>query len=446
MKRGHIANSGPTDSVADEARETPFRGAPGAAAVPPVTTRRAWAVAALGLVVAGLYLGYFVWLAAAGRFRPVDFEAFYTGAALLRDGHGARLYDLGLQARYQIELLGRLPLHGNVLPFVSPPHVAVALLPLAYLPLGAAFAAWSLLQLVLVACLARECVRPCGTTAERAAVLGALAAFPMLLVTLYKGQLSLVVLVSLLAWIRALGGGRDSVVALALLVGTVKPQMILVPLVITACLRRGRALAIFAAGGFLLVLLAAVVAGPSSWVDFLEGTQRLDVNFDHRIVYPASMYNFKGMLVLLLGVHPALIGAATRLALLLALVAAGALFWRRGRDDETLPLRFALALLLGIFFSLHLYYYDALLLVAVAVSFDAHLRRFAPGWRPAFLGLAYAVPLLFLEAARINLDGRAVRWPAAVMVGWMLVLAAELVRTRVRLIAAPARHGHTVTR
>jgi hypothetical protein len=407
---------------------------------------RTRALAALCVVVGALYLGYFAWLAAAGRFLPVDFDAFYTGAALLRDGHSARLYDLALQARYQLDLLGRLPLNGNVLPFVSPPHLAVVLLPLAYLPLGAAFAAWTLFQLVLVAWLARECARPCATTAGRITVLCALAAFPMLFVTLYKGQVSLVVLVSLLAWMRALEGGRDGAMATALLIGTVKPQMILVPLLITACQRRGRALVLFTGGGLLLVALAAAVAGPGSLVAFLDTTRRLDASFDHRIVYPAYMYNFKGALTLLLGTQPALIAAATRLALLLALVATVALFWRRRQDDDTLPLRLALALLLGIFFSLHLYYYDALLLVAVAVAFDAHLHRFAPGWRAAFLGLAYTVPLLFLEDAWIDLGGRAVSWPAVLMVGWALVMVAELLRRARRPRVSPTRPVRSRTR
>lgn len=397
-------------------------------------TRRAWAVAVPCAIVATLYLGYLVWLAAAGRFRPVDFDAFYTGAALLRDGHGARLYDLGLQAEYQRRLLGALPLNGHVLPFVSPPHLAVLLLPLSYLPLGAAYAVWTLVQLALVAWLARECVRPCETAAGRVAVLGALAAFPMLLVTVYKGQLSLLVLVGLLAWMRALRAGRDGALATALLAGTVKPQLILVPLVITACLRRGRALLLFAGGGLLLVLLAAAVAGPASLGDFLDLTRRLDATFDDRIVYPAYMYNFKGALTLLLGIQPAVIGTATRLALLLALGAAAALCWPGARDGGTGPLRIALALLLGVFFSPHLYYYDALVLVAVALAFDAHLRRSAPRWRPALLGAAYAAPLLFLESAWIDLGGRAVRWPAVLMVGWMLVMSVALARSR----AAPS--------
>jgi len=101
-----------------------------------------------------------------------------------------------------------------------------------------------------------------------------------------------------------------------------------------------------------------------------------------------------------------------------------------GRDAGPAPGPLPVA---GIFFSPHLcYYYDCLLLVAVALTLDTHLRRFAPRWRPTLLALAYAAPLLFLESAWIDLGGPGLRLAAVLMVGGMLVMALELARVSAR--------------
>jgi hypothetical protein len=387
-------------------------------------------VLAAFLAVAGS-LALYARLAAGGAFLPVDFGAFYTGAVIVRDGFGARLYDLSVQAQYEVRLLGQLPLNGNVLPFVSPPQLALLLLPLSHLSLPHAFAVWTGLQALVLLWIGRSCVRAAPSRVEGLLTLGALAASPALFVTLYKGQLSLLLAAALLVWMRSLADGRDLRLAGSLVLLTIKPQLLLVPLILTMVLRRVRALALFAAACAVLAVWVAIVVGLDSPAGFLRVIRLMDELADYRLVYPAYMYNFRGLLAQV-GTPARMLEPLVSLGLILSLVAAGALFLRSEVRTTVPPIRIALALLLGVFFCPHLYYYDALMLLPVALAFDAHLRQAAPTWRAPFLVLVYLTSPLFLESAILTIGPIGVRWPILLMMILMAVLGAQVVRTRGR--------------
>ena len=78
-----------------------------------------------------------------------DFTAFYVGGTLLRQGHGAQLYDEALQAPLHARLIA--PDHEGNLPFVDPPPAAALVLPVTLLSLDAAYRVWSLLVLAALA-------------------------------------------------------------------------------------------------------------------------------------------------------------------------------------------------------------------------------------------------------------------------------------------------------
>jgi hypothetical protein len=83
------------------------------------------------------------------RERGTDFSASYVAAQVLRDGHGAQLYDQQFEHQRHLALL---PPGTTVnLPFITPPTTAILALPFTGLDPGAAFRLWSLLQLALLA-------------------------------------------------------------------------------------------------------------------------------------------------------------------------------------------------------------------------------------------------------------------------------------------------------
>ena len=145
--------------------------------------------------------------------------------------------------------------------------------------------------------------------------------------------------------------GNDLGTAVWLLIGSIKPQLIVVPFLLTILARRWKALAYFAAGGTLITAICAISLGTESIRNFVLSMLRIDSNL---IVTPllVYMYNFKGFLTLILGLGSLpLIRSLTFAGFLCALIIV-ILLWR-GRvyvDDERFDLKMALSLLL-VFFS-----------------------------------------------------------------------------------------------
>src|SRR4051812_18240679 len=108
--------------------------------------RRVWLVGAalvLNLGLGGSYVGLWLREARADLFWRADFTAYYTAASMVRAGHGAAIYDERAAAAAQEAVLGGRRFEEGLLPFLTPPQVALALVPLTFLPLRQAFWLWS---------------------------------------------------------------------------------------------------------------------------------------------------------------------------------------------------------------------------------------------------------------------------------------------------------------
>jgi hypothetical protein len=390
-------------------------------------TKRGQELAAFaGVIVTVLYLCLWVVLANRGIFNPMDFWIYYPAAVLVLDGHGNQLYDLGMQSQYVFRLLGAFILNEGFLPFVGPPHLALALLPLAMLPPVWAYFSWIASQVILVVFLVRLYIADSSDLSwpERIISIGAFVSFPMLFLTIYQGNFALIMLLCIILWLREMRKGNDQGTAFWLLVGSIKPHLIVMPFLLTILARRWKALAYFAAGGTLIIMACAISLGPESIRDFVLSILRVDSNV---LVAPLFeyMYNFKGFLTLILGPRSLpLISSLTLAGFLCALISI--IFLWRGRvsvDDERFNLKMAFSLLLGIFFGPYLFYYDTLLLVVVAKLFHDYLMQSGKETaRWIFIAVLFLVPPFFLLSGFVVVAGRIVRWPAILMMTWMLLI------------------------
>jgi hypothetical protein len=366
---------------------------------------RAWACAAVvNGVLAVLLACLWVWLGVQGLFWRADFSAFYTGWRIVLDGRGEQLYDLDLQADYQRRILPERPPGEGLLPFVNPPHAALPLAPLALLPRPLAFTLWTVAQVGLCVLAARFLLRLQADQPPLVRWLTLLAAlaFPPLFSTFQMGQVSLWCLVCLLGFVCALKERRPLAVAVWLVAGTIKPQLVVVPLLVLLGQRRWRELAL--ATGLLAAWagITAVVLGPGCWTGFVSVLRFSSEQSGTSGVDPLVMYNLKGLLTALrtVGALPDWPGVNVLTAV--AWLAAGGLtvwLWRdRGAlDAPGWQGRLALTFLLGTLVNPHLNPHDALVLVLPAVLFHAHLCRTARQWQAtAFATIALACPLLFL--------------------------------------------------
>src|SRR5215467_13744311 len=79
----------------------------------------------------------------------LDFSEFYAAGQIVRHGLGGSLYDLRVQAEFQLQVA---PVHAF---YLRPPFEALLFVPLTYLSYRAAYTAWVLLSLGILSGAAR---------------------------------------------------------------------------------------------------------------------------------------------------------------------------------------------------------------------------------------------------------------------------------------------------
>ena len=364
---------------------------------------------------------------------------------MVLDGRGGSLYDLALQEEYQRRLVPERAAEGELMAFVNPPHAALFLAPLGLLPRETSFYVWAMLQLGMLVLLLRwllEIVPEWGP-GERVLLVLTVAAFPPLFMSFQLGQVSLAGLLCLTGFYRALRRGESWQGAAWLILGTFKPQLMLVPTVILLAGRRWRALGV---GGWLLRRVGERHDGG-------DGLGVLDrFPGDHAAQRPAirDVLHLSGA-----DGQPERFshGADRRgqrgprqwpdLRRTLARAAGGGLALRGpcGTESPGFEARFALSVQLSLVFNPHFNPADAVCFVLPLLLFLLALQR---GGRPArgWAALVLACPLLFA------LDAFApIAWPGHVR-PFFLVMAAALAWMVLRVAGGLARAcaGHTAPR
>lgn len=338
----------------------------------------AWLVGAVNITLAICYIGLWPLVLGAGILWRADFTAFYTAGVMLQSGVRAELYDFALQERYQRELLEGHSFAGGLLSFINPPHAALLFAPLVPLGLFNAYWVWLFVQLVLLGVVLRAvwALSDSWPRQSRLLLCTAVLAFPPLVHTMLKGTLSLLILTCLLMAYRATLAGRWGRGGLWLALVSVKPQMVLFPLLAASANRMWRLVLAFALFSGALVLGTLPLFGLDGWLRFAQTLRAADSFYGVYGVWPMVMYNLKGALTQLLGYeHGPLISQLSGLALVASAVVT-LLLWRKPQQPGTpqFDLRLALSVVLGLLFSPHLYAHDALLLVLPALLLARYLH------------------------------------------------------------------------
>ena len=385
-----------------------------------VSSENARSVRAAILLYGAMGLGFAIVLlrrlADPHEIAQTDFTAFYSGWWLILQGRGGELYDVAAQRAAQHAILGDWQFSGGLLAFLHPPHAAVAGVPLGFLAarLGepVAFWVWTAANVALLVDLARGTSRLVGAASPsaRAVVATALLAFFPVFLTFREGQVALLLAVAFLRLYLATRDKRDVAAAGWLLVLSLKPQLLPIPIGLLVACRRFRTLAWGAGFGAAAMLVAAVVLGPGIFGRYLHGLGALQTHLGNGA--PVGMVNLRGLLVRVLGGDRASVAAAIAFAALgVGAVAFGIAGGRRGWGNDKLPLAFAAAFGATLFLSPHLFVPDlALWVVPLGLAASAsspgspsgiRFRRFALAW-PIALAVALALgawPRLFVEAA-----------------------------------------------
>lgn len=209
-----------------------------------------------------------VWLLSLAVTVPLpDFLARWTAGRLVIDGRADVLYDPGVQSGLQ-QALGADALSW----FVSPPFVAVLLVPFGALPYGLAALAWTLLSLALLWLSVRALadLHPAFAALRGWRALLLAGSCQAVLELIGAGQDTAVVLAALVLGARLLASGSDLAGGLVLAVALVKPQLAWLVPVVLLLRGRWRALGAMVAGGIVLVGASLVVLGTGPWLDWVE--------------------------------------------------------------------------------------------------------------------------------------------------------------------------------
>jgi hypothetical protein len=276
--------------------------------------------------------------------------------------------------------------------------------------------------LALLAWLIRDVVRerPPG---ERWLVAATVVAAPPLLWTFVLNAFSLIVLVALWQAWRAMEAGRDRSAGVWLALALFKPQLVMGPALAVLVGRRWWTVVALAAGVAVAVGTSALAFGPGIWPDYLRALDLVHGGFERLGIDPGAMYNFKGTLFLAFGQRVRPVLPAVALGGWMAGLAITAWIWRGPwrPGEPRFALQMAATLLVGSYFSLHLFPQDGLLLVGAAVLFESYLRR-AGRPRTLFAIVALVSPMLWF-AIELAIEPTTLRFPVVLTLflgAWML--------------------------
>lgn len=329
------------------------------------------------LIIAGAFL--LVEIVRKDTHWSEDFTALYTGWTLARSPERHNLYDLKTQQRFESEAVKGHDLSevdDGLLPYLNPPHLTWIFIPLSFLNRQTAFFVWLLINL---GCL----VIIIYSLAPDRLVASAFLALPIVLIALGVGALSLLVTLAIVRAYIAVKDERDNEAAFWLLLATIKPQMVLFPLVAFLLIRGLKLLVSFAAMAAVTIGITLAILGASVFTEYLHLLQTISRLPGRMSLLVATTSTFRGMLYSVFGYESSIVNPIS-VVVMLAALAFTVYLWRSKAETE---LKLALTTLLGLFFGLHVNPVDDVLIILPVVIL---LARY-----PKLVALWAIVPLVF---------------------------------------------------
>jgi len=332
-----------------------------------------------------------------------DYVAFYTGWSILRDGEGSKLYNLEQQLKYQKQIVGNAGpvLPYRLLPFINPPHAALLFMPLAYLSFTTASYVFLGINWLVAFWIARRFWQLAAAWSEtsRLLLITTFLTTEVFWYGLATRTMTLIVMAAIIEYFLALRRQQYTRAAIWLLVGTFKPQLVLLPALIPLAQRRWRMLAIAASLGLLIALGISAYLGFGIWRDYFRTLQEVSIHGQQYGATVLLMNNFHMLFERVL--WPPAVTPAVYFALACGIVGT-ILMWR---STDKFNIRFAISILLGILVAPHLNYQDTILFfLPAAIAYDdAHRwqRRIGNVFGLGVLIYTFLPPLLIFSGSRV---------------------------------------------
>lgn len=332
-----------------------------------------------------------------------DYVAFFTGWSILRDGEGSTLYNLEQQENYQKQIVGNAgpALPYRLLPFINPPYAALLFMPLAYLSFTAASYVFLGINCLVAFWIARRFWQMAAAWSEtsRLLLITTFLSTEVFWYGLATRTMTLIVMAAMIEYFLALRRQQYTRAAIWLLVGTFKPQLILLPALIPLAQRRWRTIAVAAGLGFLIAVAISAYLGFGIWRDYFQTLREVSLDGQQYGARVLLMDNLHMLFEYVLS--PAAVTPAVYFALVCGIAGTILMWWA---TDE-FELRFALTVLLGILIAPHLNYQDTILIfLPAAIAYDhvhRRQRRIGNVFRVGVLVYTFLPPLLIFSGSRV---------------------------------------------
>jgi hypothetical protein len=328
--------------------------------------------------------------------------SFYAAGTLVREGHGAQLFDGAAQAATQRAIFDR-DLIANGYPL--PAFVACAFAPLSALPFVASYWTWfgiNIAMLCAVGSLFWRELRDAGGGYRLLLIIACAASTPVVYVVVL-GQIDLFVLGSLLGCYALLKRDRPLSAGCVLGLAIAKPHLVAAAVLLLLVKREWRALAGFAAVAAPLLVAPVFAFGPGIVTDqarllFAYPGSSTDYN-----VAADMMVNVRGLVVSIVPSARPWLWLPPLAAIGVTAIALAVRAWRR--NDVAAPQSWALALILPLLYSPHVHIQTMVFLLAAAVLFASAQDAQNPRLRPAHMlgGLVAIVVLWLVSVAGVSL-------------------------------------------
>jgi len=305
----------------------------------------------------------------AGRL--YDFRAFYASGWLLLH-NPTQLFNLSVQTAVQNIVV--CPMWRGV-PFYHPAYEALLYAPLTLLSYRPAYIAFVLFNLILFALCYRLAPAAADPRLARLRPVLFFLYFPAFM-SIVEGQDSIVFLLLICLFWRALSSGRDRTAGVFLALALFKLQIALALLFFLAVYlpssRRTRLLLSWLPSTAAVGLTCLLITGPRGMADWLRliASSSIASHESHHVqaviaVYPKAMPTLNGLLYVCgARLLPSRVSLALDVLLSVVVFVAAVYLLRKIRSQtESLPIAFCAALAAAILLAPHLYFYDYVLLL-----------------------------------------------------------------------------------
>jgi len=305
-----------------------------------------------------------------------DYRAQYTGAAMIQNGIRSNFYSLDTQYVVQKKLFLSMQ-RKYLLPFLSPPPVALILSPLALLPVrqGYVVLGFTLLSVLFVISFIAYRLIYIPKKVQKLLhiepidLLIVIAVMMPLWLSIFNSQLSIIWTLILLTSFLLVKKNKPILSGFILAFIVLKPHLLIVPLIFFIIKKEWRIIIGMFLGCGILILLSFYLIGWRGMVGYFQLLTQISINGASNNIDLFAQPTLRGFLHFLFDKT-----LSSRTIDMFWIVGAGVVFfttsryWKKTNNSHLYDLQWALMLVVSCFTSAHMHYHDlSILLIFIII-------------------------------------------------------------------------------